>query len=65
MAPEPLAGGSGPGRGALAFIFVTVALDVLAMGIIIPVLPKLVETFLGGTPHGRRSCSACSVASGR
>jgi len=37
-----------PRRGALAFLFVTVALDVLAMGIIIPVLPKLVESFLGG-----------------
>ena len=35
-------------RAAQAFIFVTVALDVLAMGIVIPVLPKLVEAFLGG-----------------
>jgi len=33
---------------AIAFIFVTVVLDVLALGIIIPVLPKLVENFLGG-----------------
>ena len=33
---------------AIAFIFVTVVLDVLALGIIIPVLPKLVEIFLGG-----------------
>jgi DHA1 family tetracycline resistance protein-like MFS transporter len=33
---------------AVAFIFVTVVLDVLALGIIIPVLPKLVEKFLGG-----------------
>ncbi|HTY12167.1 MAG TPA: TCR/Tet family MFS transporter [Bacteroidota bacterium] len=33
---------------ATAFIFVTVVLDVLALGIIIPVLPKLVEIFLGG-----------------
>ncbi len=41
-------GATGPRRGALAFIFVTVALDVLALGIIIPVLPKLVESFLGG-----------------
>jgi DHA1 family tetracycline resistance protein-like MFS transporter len=30
------------------FIFVTVVIDVLAMGIVIPVLPKLVETFEGG-----------------
>lgn len=33
---------------ALAFIFVTVVLDVLALGIVIPVLPKLVESFMGG-----------------
>lgn len=33
---------------AVAFIFVTVVLDVLALGIIIPVLPKLVENFLSG-----------------
>ena len=37
-----------PRRAALAFIFVTVALDVLAIGIVIPVLPMLVESFLGG-----------------
>jgi len=35
-------------RAAVAFIFVTVVLDVLALGIIIPVLPRLVEGFLGG-----------------
>ncbi len=39
---------SAPRRAAVAFIFVTVVLDVLAFGIIIPVLPKLVEDFLGG-----------------
>ena len=33
---------------AIAFIFVTVVLDVVSMGIIIPVLPKLVEGFTGG-----------------
>src|SRR5690349_4620268 len=37
-----------PGRAALAFIFVTVVLDVLALGIVIPVLPKLVASFEGG-----------------
>ncbi|HUP91890.1 MAG TPA: TCR/Tet family MFS transporter [Solimonas sp.] len=37
---------------ALAFILVTVVLDVLAFGIVIPVLPKLVEQFMGGdTPR--------------
>jgi MFS transporter, DHA1 family, tetracycline resistance protein len=36
-------------RGAaLVFIFITVVVDVLALGIIIPVLPKLVEGFMGG-----------------
>jgi MFS transporter, DHA1 family, tetracycline resistance protein len=39
---------SPPRRAALAFIFVTVLLDVLALGVIIPVLPKLVEDFVGG-----------------
>ena len=34
-------------RGAaVAFIFVTVLLDTLALGVIIPVLPKLVESFV-------------------
>jgi DHA1 family tetracycline resistance protein-like MFS transporter len=37
-----------PRRAALSFIFVTVALDVLALGIVIPVLPQLVAAFLGG-----------------
>ncbi|MEI8395651.1 MAG: MFS transporter, partial [Rhodospirillaceae bacterium] len=35
-------------RPALVFIFVTMVLDVLALGIIIPVLPRLVENFVGG-----------------
>ena len=33
---------------ALVFIFITVVLDVLALGIIVPVLPGLVRGFLGG-----------------
>jgi DHA1 family tetracycline resistance protein-like MFS transporter len=33
---------------AFVFIFITVALDMLAIGIIIPVLPKLIEDFAGG-----------------
>ena len=37
-----------PSRAAFAFIFITVALDMLALGIIIPVLPKLVVEFEGG-----------------
>src|SRR6266436_6446055 len=37
-------------RAAFAFVFVTVLLDMLAIGIIIPVLPKLVVDFVGGDP---------------
>jgi DHA1 family tetracycline resistance protein-like MFS transporter len=37
-----------PRRAALVFIFVTVVLDMLALGMIVPVLPKLVVDFLGG-----------------
>jgi DHA1 family tetracycline resistance protein-like MFS transporter len=53
--PDTISGLSGdPGgrRAAVAFVFVTVMLDMLALGIVIPVLPKLVEGFLGGdTAH--------------
>jgi MFS transporter, DHA1 family, tetracycline resistance protein len=35
-------------RAAFAFIFVTVLLDMLALGIVIPVLPKLILDFVGG-----------------
>ncbi len=38
-----------PRRAALVFIFITVALDVLALGIVIPVLPGLVASFAGDT----------------
>ena len=37
-----------PRRSTLIFVFVTVVLDVLALGIIIPVLPNLVKDFQGG-----------------
>ncbi len=35
-------------QAALIFIFITVLIDVLAFGVIIPVLPHLVEEFVGG-----------------
>jgi len=35
-------------RAALSFVFVTVLLDMLAFGIIIPVLPRLITNFLHG-----------------
>ncbi|MFZ5475388.1 MAG: TCR/Tet family MFS transporter [Myxococcota bacterium] len=37
-----------PSRAAFAFVFVTVALDMLALGIMVPVLPKLVVQLEGG-----------------
>jgi MFS transporter, DHA1 family, tetracycline resistance protein len=42
-----LAGGE-PRKAALAFIFVTVTLDMLALGMIAPVLPRLITQFEGG-----------------
>jgi DHA1 family tetracycline resistance protein-like MFS transporter len=42
------AAAEGPRRGSVAFIFVTVALDTLGIGLIIPVAPRLVTSFLGG-----------------
>src|SRR5262249_32998201 len=39
---------TGPRRATVAFIFVTVLIDVLAIGLIIPVLPRLVQQFMGG-----------------
>jgi MFS transporter, DHA1 family, tetracycline resistance protein len=40
--------GNGARKAALAFIFVTVLIDILAFGLIIPVLPHLVQEFVGG-----------------
>jgi DHA1 family tetracycline resistance protein-like MFS transporter len=37
-----------PRRAAFVFIFITVALDMLSLGMIMPVLPKLVENFMSG-----------------
>ena len=53
-----------PRRAALAFIFAVVLLDVIALGIVIPVLPKLVEGMVGRPRAGPRS-SASSAPSGR
>ncbi len=38
---------AGRRKAVLAFIFVTAVLDIVAMGIIIPVFPQLVEEFIG------------------
>lgn len=37
-----------PRRAAFIFIFITVLLDMFAVGIIVPVLPRLIEDFMGG-----------------
>jgi DHA1 family tetracycline resistance protein-like MFS transporter len=40
-------------RAAVVFIFITVVIDVRGCGIVIPVLPKLVQQFMGGdAAHG-------------
>lgn len=49
-----IAGGAKHGRAAFAFIFVTVLLDMLALGVIIPVLPKLIIRF----EHGNMALAA-------
>ncbi|HQR12173.1 MAG TPA: TCR/Tet family MFS transporter [Casimicrobiaceae bacterium] len=36
------------GRAAFAFVLVTVLLDMLALGVMVPVLPKLIIEFMGG-----------------
>jgi len=39
--------GAAPLRGAaVAFIFITILLDTLALGVVIPILPKLIESFV-------------------
>jgi DHA1 family tetracycline resistance protein-like MFS transporter len=47
----------GHGRAAFAFIFVTVLLDMLALGVVVPVLPKLVIQF----EHGNVALAAKQV----
>jgi DHA1 family tetracycline resistance protein-like MFS transporter len=46
-AAEPANAATPPARGgAVAFIFVTILLDMFALGLIMPILPKLVESFV-------------------
>ena len=35
-------------KPAVAFIFITLFLDILGVGLIVPILPKLIEEFKGG-----------------
>lgn len=46
--PADSAPATGRRRAALIFIFITVLIDVLSFGVIIPVLPDLVRQFTGG-----------------
>lgn len=50
--PPDTATAAGPRKGTVAFIFITVLLDVLAFGVIIPVLPRLVREFQNGDTAG-------------
>jgi DHA1 family tetracycline resistance protein-like MFS transporter len=45
-APANPASTAAPGGAAVIFIFVTILLDTLALGVVIPVLPRLVESFV-------------------
>src|SRR5450432_679882 len=46
--PGPGAPVAGAGRAAFIFIFITILLDFLALGIVAPVLPNLIIQFKGG-----------------
>ena len=46
--PAPESAANPARQAALAFIFVTVLIDILSFGVIIPVLPGLVREFTGG-----------------
>ena len=48
-------------RAAIAFILVTAVLDIVAMGIVIPVLPHLIEEFVG-IVRGRTANSSRTAA---
>ncbi len=54
---------SPPRRAAFVFVFITVLLDMLALGIVIPVLPKLVVDFLPATPPVPPRSTASSAPS--
>ncbi|MDE2330270.1 MAG: TCR/Tet family MFS transporter [Bradyrhizobium sp.] len=44
--PASVSEASSARGGAVAFIFVTILLDMLALGMVMPILPKLVESFV-------------------
>lgn len=70
--PPDSAPAPGRRRAALIFIFITVLIDVLSFGVIIPVLPGLVRHFTGGDyvqaaagSAGSAFCSPPSSSSAR
>ncbi len=50
-----------PGRFAVAFVFITVFIDMVGFGLVMPVLPRLIEEVSGSDLAGRRSgAGGCS-----
>lgn len=49
-------------KPAIVFIFITVALDMLALGMIVPVLPPLIARFAGGTASAAWAIGVFSIA---
>ena len=48
-----------PRRAAFAFVFITILLDMLAIGVVIPVLPRLIiDSLQGDTTKASSSCSS-------
>lgn len=50
MSEQPTGPSGGYRKAAVIFIFVTVVIDVLGFGLVIPVLPKLVQRFMHDDP---------------
>ncbi|MDB5365634.1 MAG: transporter [Rhodospirillales bacterium] len=50
-------------RPATLFVFVTVLIDLMGIGLVMPVTPKLVESFIGGGPSGASTTFGLLVTS--
>lgn len=55
---SPGDGGQPPRKAAIIFIFFTMLIDIIGIGIVIPVLPELVQGFVGGDVKNRTSEAA-------
>ncbi len=51
-----------PRRATIYFIFITIVLDVLSLGVIIPVLPKLIQQYVGVASVESKASSEGSVS---